>query len=218
MLNERIKLCRQKLGLTQVQMAQKLGISKHLYNKYERTNTRPGYEVLSEIARLSGVSTDYLLGLTSGDDEIAMRPDPWGIGQPSTPKAVRIPVLGIIPAGVPLEAVEDVLDWEEIPIEWTVNGKEFFGLKLRGDSMAPKYESGDIVILQRAFTCSPGSDCAVIINGDDATFKRVFAAEDGGIVLHPLNPLFPVIAYTAEQCEELPVRIIGVATQIRRSV
>lgn len=53
----------------------------------------------------------------------------------------KIPVLGIIPAGIPIEAVEEILDYEEIPQSWLTGNRDYFALKIQGDSMYPKYET-----------------------------------------------------------------------------
>ena len=55
-------------------------------------------------------------------------------------------MLGHIPAGIPVEAIEDVLDYEEAPLDWTTGGREYFALKIKGDSMSPNYIDGDTVI------------------------------------------------------------------------
>lgn len=132
-----------------------------------------------------------------------------------TVKSVRIPVLGTIPAGIPIEAIEDVIDWEEIPIEMTKGGKEYFALKIRGDSMYPRYEDEDVVIFRKQDTCENGQDCAVMVNGNDATFKRVRLSEKG-VTLQPLNPKYDPKVFSNEDVMNLPVRVIGVAVELRR--
>ena len=61
---------------------------------------------------------------------------------------MRIPVLGRVVAGVPIEAVEDVLGYEEIPRRLASTG-EFFALRVRGDSMLPTLRDGDTVIVEK---------------------------------------------------------------------
>lgn len=130
---------------------------------------------------------------------------------------ICVPVLGTIPAGVPLEAIEDVLDWEELPAAMARGGKEYFGLKVSGDSMLPDYRDGDVLILRKQDACENGQDCAVMVNSDDATFKRVRISEKG-ITLMPLNPVYEPLFYSNQEVSELPVRIIGVVVELRRKV
>ena len=132
---------------------------------------------------------------------------------------VRVPLLGKIPAGVPFEAIEDeyTVDFEEVPVEWTHGDKEYFALKIVGDSMEPEYSDGDTVVFLKTPEFNSGQDCCVRINGSDATFKRVTIREDG-LMLTPLNlnnstGFMPKI-YSAEEVENLPVEILGVAKKL----
>jgi len=128
-----------------------------------------------------------------------------------------IPVLGSIPAGIPIEAIEDIVDFEEIPKNWLKGDKEYFGLKIKGDSMYPYYNTGDTVIFQKTSDCENGSHCAVMVNGNDVTFKKLIKNSEG-IILKPLNDDYEPIFYTNKQIKELPVNIIGVAKEIRRKL
>lgn len=129
----------------------------------------------------------------------------------------KIPVLGRIPAGIPMEAIEDINDYIEIPESWLVGGAEYFSLEIKGDSMSPQYETGDIVIFRKQETCETGDDCAVMVNGNDATFKRV-ERQESGIVIKPLNPNYETKFYTNKEIEEVPIRVIGVAVELRRNI
>lgn len=133
---------------------------------------------------------------------------------------IQIPVLGTIKAGIPIEAQEDIIEYIDIPKEWIKGGKRFYGLKISGDSMFPKYQENDIVIFENTndFIQAQKKDCAVMVNGFDATFKNVTITNDG-ITLVPLNinnadnyqPTF----YNKEQINKLPVKIIGIAVEKR---
>lgn len=124
-------------------------------------------------------------------------------------------VYGTIPAGIPMECIEDIIDTEEISADMLKGGKQYFGLKIKGNSMEPEYLDGDTLILQKVDDCESGDDCVVMVNGNDGTFKRVFKNENG-IILQPLNPSYSPMVYSNEQIENLPIRIIGVVEEIRR--
>lgn len=132
-------------------------------------------------------------------------------------KKSRIPVLGRIPAGIPIEMIEEVIDYEEISEEMLKGDREYFGLKVSGDSMMPKYLDGDVLIVQKADDCESGQDCIVMVNGDDGTFKRVIKNKDG-IILQPLNPNYEIKFYSNDEIEKLPIKILGVVKEIRRTV
>lgn len=137
-----------------------------------------------------------------------------------TSDTVQIPVLGTIKAGVAIEAQEDIIEYVDIPKEWTKGNKQYYGLQISGDSMFPKYQEKDIVIFLQTndYESANKKDCAVMVNGFDATFKNI-TITDGGITLVPLNinnsdnyqPTF----YSKEQIEQLPVKIIGIAVEKR---
>lgn len=129
----------------------------------------------------------------------------------------NIPVLGSIPAGIPIEMIEDVIDYEEISDEMLKGDREYFGLKVSGDSMMPKYLDGDVLIVQKTNDCESGQDCIVMVNGDDGTFKKVIKNKDG-IILQPLNPNYEIKFYSNDEIEKLPIKILGVVKEIRRTV
>ena len=134
---------------------------------------------------------------------------------------IKIPVLGTIKAGTPVEAQEDIIEYVNIPKDWPKGNKKYYGLRISGDSMYPEYQENDIVIFQYVedMLSANGEDCAVMVNGDDATFKNVRITQSG-IMLTPLNinntdgyePKF----YDSEDIQNLPVKIIGIAKEVRR--
>ena len=124
-------------------------------------------------------------------------------------------IYGTIPAGIPMECIEDIIDTEEISADMLKGGKQYFGIKVKGDSMYPEYLDGDTLILEKTDICENGDDCVIMVNGNDGTFKRVFKNENG-IILQPLNPTYSPLVYTNQQIEELPVRVLGVLVEFRR--
>lgn len=134
-------------------------------------------------------------------------------------ETIQIPVLGVIKAGIPIEAQQDILEYIEIPKQWTLGGKSFYGLKISGDSMYPKYNNNDIVIFEKCSDKNKANnkDCAVMVNGDDATFKKV-KISDSGITLFPYNSNYDVINYTTEDIINKPVSIIGIGREKRTKI
>ena len=124
-------------------------------------------------------------------------------------------VYGTIPAGIPMECIEDIIDTEEISTEMLKGGKQYFGLKIKGDSMEPDYLDGDIIIFQKQDDCENGDDCVVMVNGNDGTFKRIFKSKSG-IRLQPLNNKYEPLIFSNKEIEQLPVKILGVFEELRR--
>lgn len=135
------------------------------------------------------------------------------LAPPEKPKFVRIPVLGDVAAGIPIEAIQDIVDYEEIAPAMAKTG-EFFGLRIKGASMEPRMRDGDVVIVRKQDTAETGDTVVVLVNGDSATVKKIKAGPDG-ISLIPTNPAYDPIFYTAAEVESLPVRIIGRVVELR---
>ena len=203
----RLRELRKKKKMSQQELADLLGVTQATLSGWETEKYRIDNNNLIKCSEILDTTTDYLLGKSNIDNNIEFI---------SLPKdVIKIPVLGRIPAGIPIEAIEDVLEYIEIPEEMTRGGKEFFALKIQGDSMYPEYLSGDIVIFEASPTCETGDDCAVMVNGDDATFKRIERKENG-VMVKPLNPEYETMFFTNEEIETKPVRILGIARELRR--
>ena len=133
-------------GIEQNDIVNALDITASTVSDWVNGKKYPRVDSMQKLADYLGV---VLSDLTSDSND-------------KTVKSVRMPVLGTIPAGIPIEAIEDIIDWEEIPIEMTKGGKEYFALQIRGDSMYPRYEDEDVVIFRKQDTCENGQDCAVM--------------------------------------------------------
>lgn len=189
---------RKERGLTQEKVAQYLNTVHSSYNRMENNDIdRISPEYLKKLSNLYNVSIDFLLGLEQTKKE----------------KGITIPVLGIIPAGIPIEAIEDIIDYEEISQAMAKTG-EFFGLKVKGDSMAPRIQNGDVVIVRKQENCETGDVCVVMVNGFDATLKQV-KKDYNGISLVPFNTEYKPMFYSNKDIIELPVRIIGKVIELR---
>jgi len=129
---------------------------------------------------------------------------------------IKIPVYGTIKAGIPIESQNDIIDYVDIPKDWTNGGKKFYGLKISGDSMFPKYSENDIVIFEQNddIEAYKNKDVAVMINGTESTFKKILVNEQG-IVLQPYNTAYDIMMYSKEQVEQLPIKVIGIAREKR---
>lgn len=135
--------------------------------------------------------------------------------KPSSPaKGIRIPVLGRVAAGIPIEAITDIEDWEEIPQSMAKTG-EYFALKIAGKSMEPRMMDGDVVIVRRQPDVDSGDIAVVLVNGNDATVKQI-SKSDAGLTLIGWNPsVYTPRTYNKKECKELPVTILGKVIEIR---
>lgn len=207
-----LKYLREKNNLSQSKLAEKIGVNQTTIARWEDDNRIPTIYNAVDIANALNVPLPHLLG-------IDLRIDNSEIVDISS-DTIQIPVLGTIKAGIAIEAQENIIEYIDIPKDWTKGNKQYYGLQISGDSMFPKYQEKDIVIFLQTndYESANKKDCAVMVNGFDATFKNI-TITDNGITLVPLNinnsdnyqPTF----YDKEQIEQLPVKIIGIAVEKR---
>ena len=205
----------------------------NLGNKITMSNNLKKYLKINNISRnqLSeslGISYSTISDWINGKaypriDKIEMMANYFGINKSDLveehfpeekSQGLKIPVLGTVAAGIPISAVEDILDYEEIPLAWQNQG-EFFALKIKGDSMEPRMESGDVVIVKQQSDANSGDTVIVLVNGDDATCKRL-EKTDNGIMLVSTNPKYPPMFYSLDDIEKKPVVILGKVVELRQ--
>lgn len=203
-----LKELRVSKGITQVQLAKQLGISRSTVGMYENGSREPDFETLELIADYFNVDTDYLLGRTNKTTYI-----PVPNSSCFHSKGIPIPVYGRVAAGVPLEMIEDIIDTEEITEEMFRTG-EFFALQIHGDSMEPKMSEGDIVIVRKQEDAESGDTVIATVNGTDATCKRLRKYRDG-IELIATNPSYEPMYFSNTEVDDKPVRILGRVVELR---
>lgn len=224
LLGEIIKEYRAKHNLSLQDFADKIGTSRsyiHMLEKNINPSTNkpinPSIETLKSLANAMDLDVDTLLKKLDDNQLIFLNEEKYKEQFNTSTSTAVVLVYGTIPAGIPMECIEDILDTEEIPASMLKGGKQYFGLKVKGNSMFPAYLNGDTVIFEKVDDCESGQDCVVMVNGNDGTFKRVLKNENG-IILQPLNSEYEPLVFTNEQINNLPVKIIGIAKEIRRKL
>ncbi len=204
---------------------QKAVFAKNL-NKYLRLSNKSQKEVADSIGVLTSTFNTWCQGVALPRmGKVQKLADYFGIGKSdliddkpfsnvTTKKGIVINVLGRVAAGIPIEAVEDVIDTEEITEEMAATGT-YFGLQIKGDSMVPNICDHDVVIVRQQDDAETGDTVIALVNGDDATCKRLKKYHDG-IELIPNNPNFEPIYFSNEEIQSKPVRIIGKVVELRR--
>lgn len=196
---QRLKKLREDMGLSQEEVAKRIGVGRTTYVKYETGDSKP-IRKINELSRLFGVDADYILCIDSPEKKES--------------KYVRIPVLGRIIAGLPMEAIQEPIDWEEIPREMAATG-EFFALKVKGHSMEPRILEGDVVIVKKQADVESGKLAVVLVNGNEATLKRVKKQKEGITLIATNMSVYEPHFYTNEEIEKLPVQILGEVVELR---
>lgn len=202
MRGDRLKILRVNKKISQQQLADVLGVDRTMIGKYEIKNNTPSDEILTKMANFFDVEKAFLLGVEEKKNKKT---------------GIKIPVLGRVVAGIPIEAITEILDYEEITEKLAATG-EFFALIAKGDSMNPTIIDGDVLIIRQQTTIEDGRVAIVLVDGLDATVKRVHITA-GGITLIGDNPsVYTPHFYTNEEIDTLPVKIIGKVVEIRRKM
>lgn len=189
----RLKELRIENGKTQKDLSKFLNITDVAYYYYESEKRDMSPEIILKLSNYFNVSTDYLLGKTDIRDVIV--------------NIARIPILGTVKAGYDWLAEENVVDYITLK-ENMPNIKEYYALRITGDSMLPLLSDGDLVIVHDQDDVESGQTAVVLINGEEATVKKLIKTNEG-IELHSMNPYYPVKKFTYEDMKSIPVKIIG---------
>ena len=137
------------------------------------------------LAEFYGVSVDYILGRTDLPTSLPI-PDAIPIGNTR-----KIPLVGVIRAGEPILAVQNIEDWLEVPEERVRGGNHFY-LRVKGDSMEPLIREGSYVLVREQPDVDSGDVAVVMVGNEEATVKRVYKA-NRMVVLKADNPKYPPI-------------------------
>lgn len=218
------ELCEEK-GISRRKMEEDAGIAVGSTSKWKKGFT-PSQKSLQKLSDFFGVSIAYITGESEFKTEHDAVIGRWSeqyekdalseLGKIEA--GIRIPILGEVPCGIPIEAIElvdgDVDDWEEISEQLARTGK-FFGLKVKGDSMSPCMEVGDVLIVKQQSDAESGDIVIAKVNGSDACCKKLLKQDDG-IVLQSFNPTYAPMYFSNKEIIEKPVQILGKIVESRR--
>jgi repressor LexA len=208
-LSNRIKELRAERGFSQQRLADLLRVSKSSINMYERGQREPSLETLGFMAEFFGVDMDFLIGkgdFRSKSDWLAQNAAKAG-------ETAELPVLGSVSAGFGVLAAENVVGYE--PAESRFADGEHFYLKVKGDSMSPKIEDGDLVLVRRQTSVDSGAIAVVIVDGEDGVLKRVVYGGDF-IELHSFNPYYPMRVFRGGGVQR--IYVVGLAVKTVRNL
>lgn len=217
-IGNRIREERIKAGLTQIQLGKQVNLTQQAVGKWEKGLSEPDIANITKLSEIFNCSAEYLINGKNPFDDINISQLKFNNAEYidiNELNYINIPILGSIRAGIPTFADDNYIGEIAIPKKWTYSGKEYFALKIKGDSMFPKYQDGDTVILFKSETCNSGQCCAVLVNGDEATIKKVLLSNTG-VTLVPINTNYDPIFYSNKDVANLPVLIQGIVVRTVR--
>lgn len=200
MFGKNLRYLREKANMEQMDLANTLGRkSASSISEWEKGKYTPKLKTLNDIANIFNVTIDELMesNLTSP-----------AVEQVDTK---QIPVVSKISAGIPIYAEENIIDYAYIPSYLSKHGKELFYLQVDGDSMDKEFRSGDLVLVDKTATVENGQIAVVMVNGYNATVKRVRYQDDTIMLLPESNNTahLPQI-YTKNDDVKIVGRVISV--------
>lgn len=204
-LGSKIKSLRIDRGLTQDELAKILGIARTTLASWEIDRREPDYAMLQKLADVFGVSVDYLLGRNKIIADALIVAEPKAVY--SVNQMAKIPVLGVIRAGIPIFAQQNIIGWEDIPADEVKDG-EYFYLQVTGDSMIDAHIfPGSRVLIRRQEYVENGQIAVVLVNSNEATLKRVKWADEK-VILYAANKNYEPQIYDVAE-----VKILGRAVK-----
>lgn len=221
---ERFNELLKEKNLSRREVERRSGLGTGTITKWKTKN--PTNQNLQKVADVLKVSVAYLTGesdFRSEQDAVIHR---WNEQMSAglveevrkIEAGIRIPVLGSVPCGIPTDAIEflDTDEWEEISEVMSRSGS-YFGLKVKGDSMSPRIQEGDVLIIRQQDSAESGDIVIARINGDEATCKR-YIRHDDGIVLQSFNPAYDPMFFSNTEIQQIPVQIIGIVVENRQKL
>lgn len=193
-----LRQLRKEHGYTQESLGKLMGVSDAAVSQWESGKREASYEVQLRLAELFDVSVDFLLRGSVANE----RP---------VPRQTMIPVLGRVSAGTGVTAEEDVIGYE--PADAKYGNGEYFYLQVKGDSMSPKIDDGDMVLVHRQTSVDSGTIGVFSVDGDDGFVKKV-EYDTEYIHLISLNPYYPPLVF--EGPDVLRVYVLGKVIKLER--
>jgi len=212
----RMKSSRQNKGLTLEAVAQYMGVHKSTVSRWEKGEIeRVSLSSMQSLALLYNVNPAWLMGADAPMEPPAKRSN----AEITKLKLYEIPVFENAGAGFGKSPQSAPVDYVALPISSETEAKETLCIRVLGDSMLPKIESGDLVVVRRQTSVDSGDLAVVIVDGDEGYIKKVeynTPPEPDFIRLISYNPYYPPIVFNGSDVQR--VSVVGKVKRILRDV
>ena len=200
----RLKQAREFNNITLEEAGKKVDVHKSTVLRWENGETEKiKLPIIETLAKYYNVNPVWLMGYDVPMESIPIKKI----------DKIKIPVLGKVKAGYDYLAQENITGYESI--DNVSDPENYYALQVTGNSMEPLFSDGDIAIVHRQDDFDSGNTCIVLVNGDEATVKKVIKTDDG-IDLIAMNPYYPVRHFSKNEMNEIPVKIIGKVVEARK--
>lgn len=205
-LYQNIRKYRVEKGYTQSELAKKMGYAdKSAISKIENGKVDLPQSQILKFSEVLDVDPGVLVG-NDGLKSIVLL---------DKESKVRIPILGHVAAGIPIEMYADVIGYTLFDDD---PDGEYFGLVIKGDSMEPRMYDGDVVIVRRQPDVESGEIAIVAVGGADATCKRVVKYPEGISLVSLNSSKYVPKMYSNKDIKDLPITIIGKVVELKGKI
>lgn len=207
--NNFIKFCNNK-GVPPTVVCQKLGLSSAAFSKWTDESV-PRKATLMKIADYFGITVEQLL---AEPEEPTRIPDD-SLSLMEQRNVHMVPVYENAAAGFGALAIDNVVDYMPLYIAAPSEAAETICIKVRGDSMYPTIDNGDIIQVHKQTSVDSGSVAVVLLDGEDALVKKVVYGRDW-IELHSFNPMYKTMRFNGR--DVLRVRVVGLVKKVIKEI
>lgn len=186
-----LRMYRKQRGMTAQEVADKVGVARATVSRYETGDIEVSISMAEKLAKALRISPMDLIDLPDEED------------------TVPVPTLGEVAGGPPIDALEDA--YEEFSISKALAQRGTFAtFKIKGDSMAPRINDGDVVLVQYGADVASGDVAICYMYDYQVTCKKVFFLEGGKLRLQAYNEeIFSTKTFTKAELEEMNFQILG---------
>ena len=206
MLN--IKKYREKMGISQAELSRRIGVSRQTFNNYELGKREADYETLLKIAEELHTSVQALLTDENLESQNGIVLEKNNI--------YMIPIFKTVSAGFGAYADDQICGYEPLYLESQREAEETLAIAVKGDSMYPKIEEDDLVVVHKQDYFENGDIVVAVVCGENDGFvKRAFQTEEK-LTLESINPSYPPMIFSGSKLDD--IKIMGVVRKIIKSV
>lgn len=197
---DRLKFLRKEKNITLDKLAEALNTTKATLSRYENGLRIPNVDFANQLSEFFGVQSNYILGKSDFKEEL-----PKGGYIPNEIK--RLPILGVVRAGEPLYAEQNIIGYFSIDAKLVPSG-DYFYLKVIGDSMNLSHIlDGQLILIRRQEEVENGEMALVLVHGEDATIKKFYRTDNMVTLMpHSSNPEYQPRVIDLKQ---VSVKVIG---------
>lgn len=204
-IGERIRKLREENGMSQTELAEKINTTKQNLYKYENgIITNIPSDKIEAIAQVYGITPSYIMGWDN-------KTEPSNISAIYTDGIYKIPVFETVSAGFGAYASSDIIDYIPIFVRNPNEVPDLMGIRVSGDSMYPKIEDGDIIVVHKQSSVDSGSIAVVLLDDEEGLVKKVEYGKDW-IDLVSINPEYKTRHF--EGSEILRLQVVGLVKQV----